>query len=67
MGSTNNTTAAVDAAVGSATIAEYKVIVSLDDTLDPNNIVVFNQAGTIQTLGSREVNGQYEVTPLTGR
>jgi hypothetical protein len=65
LGSTNNTTAAV-AASTSTLLAEYADAVYLPEGDLPANIVVFNQAGTVQTLGTDPtIDGDYRVTPIS--
>ena len=56
LGSTNNTTAAVDAKTAAGTIAQYSDIVFLPAGESPADIVVFNQAGTAEAVFYRYAN-----------
>ena len=68
MGSTNNTNAATTAQTGaSPLLASYATLVYLPPGDVPANIIVFNQAGTIQTLGTDpQVNMNFTVTDVAG-
>jgi hypothetical protein len=63
LGSASNTTAAVTASTG-LQIWSYADLVYLPAGDNPANIVVYNQAGTVQTSGSSTVDGQFAVLTL---
>src|ERR1700733_14215906 len=66
LGSTSNTNAATTAQTPNVQLASYSSLVFLPQGDSPANIVVFNQAGTIQTLGADPtVNGDYTVQEIT--
>ncbi|MFG1306969.1 hypothetical protein V5F34_22850, partial [Xanthobacter autotrophicus] len=66
LGSASNTTAANDAQDGgNVGLASYAALIYLPDGFDPANVVVYNQAGTVQTLGTDpSLNGVYTVTEV---